>query len=298
MPEALDLLSGDDQWKHEFTTRVLDRGLHYAMQGRVHLQQTADSTIQATCRGSGGNVYRQSIVVRPRPAGYAVHGACSCPVGSNCKHCAAVLYHLLVQARPETGHTPTMPSELQSWLATLESPRTESRETKPDHQGRGVYYVFNYHEGFLALQIRKGTRQANGAVKFARLHSIYELLYEPPKYVMPEDREILLRLNRKPDSYQLNFPLDHEHDGELFQMALDTGRLMFDINMKPVTQGPERNAEFRWVRQKNGNHHGLWHDGDELIRVVLPLQPLYYFDVLTMQAGHVKHDLPLGPHDN
>jgi len=301
MSVVLDLLMDDDRWERQFNRSYLSRGLDYARQHRVSIQGLEDADdidagevaeiIHATCRGSGNNIYRQTLTLSPDYKGVFIDGICTCPVGANCKHCAAVLYHIQQERVVAAGTKGKMPADLQCWLDNLEKPQADITPGKPDRQGRGLYYFILLDNGVCCLQLKKGTRKADGRIHFSRLHSIGELLYEPPKYITPEDRQILLRLNRKPNDWQMIFPLDEKHDGELFQQVLDTGRMMFDIEMRPLEPGPAIDAEFRWVRLENGNYCGVWHHGDEPLPMVLPLQPLYWFDVDTRQVGLVRHDL-------
>ncbi|MCU1732769.1 MULTISPECIES: DEAD/DEAH box helicase [unclassified Pseudomonas] len=289
MPGPLDSLLADGKWKEGFSHNALSRGLRYAEDQRVSIKSNGGDIILATCAGSGGNRYQQTISAFTRAGRPGLTCRCSCPVSQSCKHCAAVLFH--AQQKLTAGSGQEMPSDLQTWLDGLEKPRADSGAAKPDRQGRGVYYFIRLENGTPFLNVKKGTRQPDGRIQVARLHSIYDLLYEPPKFVMPEDREILLRLNRKPGSYQMSFPLDDPHDGELFQQALDTGRLMIDEDMPPVQPGPSRHGEFRWVRMNNGNYRGDWYDGEEPVGMTLPFQPLYYLSGLTLQAGLLQHDL-------
>lgn len=289
MPHMLDRLLGSSAWQDEFSARVLERGLGYARQQRVRIVKVENDTIHATCEGSGDHRYRQVIGIKPRgDNGYWVDCDCTCPVGVDCKHCAAVLYYAQDHLEP-SGERLT--ADLESWLDKLEKPAPGSVEQRPDSQGRALYYFIHFDEDIFCLKIRKGTRQPNGSIQFANLRSIPELLFQPPRYVTPQDRQILLHLNRKERFWGMTFPLDEKHDSEVFQQALDSGRLMFDEGMRPVTQGPVLDAEFRWVRQKNGHYWGMWHHGDEPVRRVLPLQPLYWFDITIMQAGLLRHSL-------
>lgn len=80
-------------WVSRFKEQSLERGRRYALENRVRIAQVGDATITASCEGSGGNVYRQTITLRESAKGtlLLVEAACTCPVRSNCKHCAAVL---------------------------------------------------------------------------------------------------------------------------------------------------------------------------------------------------------------
>jgi uncharacterized Zn finger protein len=59
----------------------------------VRIVEAGDATIIASCEGSGGNVYRQTIHLRESAKGtlLLVDATCTCPVHNNCKHCAVLL---------------------------------------------------------------------------------------------------------------------------------------------------------------------------------------------------------------
>ncbi len=80
-------------WVSRFKEQSLERGRRYALENRVRIVQAGDSTITASCEGSGGNTYRQTIHLRESAKGtlLVVDATCTCPVRSCCKHTAAVL---------------------------------------------------------------------------------------------------------------------------------------------------------------------------------------------------------------
>ncbi|WP_442964132.1 DEAD/DEAH box helicase [Pseudomonas sp. NMI760_13] len=143
-----------------------------------------------------------------------------------------------------------------------------------------------------ALRVRKGTREEHG-IRYSRIQSLYELLYEPPKFVKEEDLRILRQLSAQtaPYGHERGYALKGLEGGELLQRALDTGRLMFIEDLPLLTQGAPRQADFRWVRLGNGDYRGMWYNGEEPLNCVLPLVPLYYFDLDTHEVGSVSHDL-------
>jgi len=80
--------------KNEFDAGAFSRGISYFNQGRVekisYNLESKDSTV-ITSEVTGSYHYKQSILVESEPWGIDVDGECSCPVGYNCKHVAAVL---------------------------------------------------------------------------------------------------------------------------------------------------------------------------------------------------------------
>ncbi|WP_331831900.1 DEAD/DEAH box helicase [Pseudomonas sp. LH21] len=288
------LAAENPSWKRDFSAATLQRGERYAEQGLVQIQSHGDSRIASTCHGSGGNVYRQRIIITAGPSGQChVRGDCSCPVGTNCKHCAAALYTLANSYGHVAANGDQLPHHLQHWLQGLEppAPRQDGAE---DRRGRMVCYelmLVDDHSS-CALRVRKGTREEHG-IRYSRIHSLYELLYEPPKYVKEEDLRILRQLSAQnaPYGQERGYTLKGHEGGELLQRVLDTGRLMFIEELPLLLQGAERRAQFRWVRLDNGDYRGMWYCGEQPLNCILPLIPLFYFDIDTKEVGTVGHDL-------
>ena len=86
-----------EDWRAEFGVGDLQRGQGYAAQGRSRLVSLKDSTLLASCRGSGSQTYQQRISLNHFGQGWSVSGKCSCPVGFNCKHVASALLTLQSQ---------------------------------------------------------------------------------------------------------------------------------------------------------------------------------------------------------
>jgi SNF2 family DNA or RNA helicase len=288
------LVAENRSWKRDFSAATLQRGERYAEQGLVQIQSHGESRIDSTCRGSGGNVYRQRIIITARPSGQChVRGNCSCPVGENCKHCAAALYTLASSYGRGAASGEQLPHHLQHWLQGLEQP-TPRQDGAEDRRGRMVCYelmLVDDHSS-CALRVRKGTREEHG-IRYSRIHSLYELLYEPPKYVKEEDLRILRQLSAQnaPYGQERGYTLKGHEGGELLQRVLDTGRLMFIEGLPLLQQGAERRAQFRWVRLDNGDYRGMWYCGEQPLNCILPLIPLFYFDIDTKEVGTVSHDL-------
>ncbi|QJQ09492.1 DEAD/DEAH box helicase [Pseudomonas putida] len=293
--DAAEMVNAYPNWTQSFSKAALQRGERYAEEGRVELEGFYGPTITANCQGSGDNHYRQSIELHVAGGRCHVHGECDCPVGQNCKHCAAALFcisdpwsnHEATQADPAT-----LSAELQHWLSGLEQAPPKPNATE-DKRGRMVCYQLDLtDDAGCALLVRKGTRTEDG-IRFSRVQSLYDFLYEPPRFVTEEDTRILRLLSalNQGGGQDRGYKLKGQEGGELFQRALETGRMFYDVGFPPLHQGPVRHAEFRWVRLDNGNYRGLWYSGEEMLRCVIPLLPLYYFDLLTSEVGKVEHSL-------
>ena len=116
----------DDQIISRVGHRAFERGLDYARKGRVRGISVAGDgdIISAQSKGSGAHTYQTMVFrkqgTRSAPASWA--GTCSCPVGSDCKHTAALLItaRTLAQAEPDGAAAPSGgPAPWESRLADL-----------------------------------------------------------------------------------------------------------------------------------------------------------------------------------
>ncbi|WP_433801532.1 SNF2-related protein [Actinomycetospora sp. CA-084318] len=134
---------------------VSERGRRYARDGAVLYAEWHRGTLQlrGVVRGGEGQVY--STIVRfdadARGRTRLVDGECSCPVGSMCKHVAAMAFHA-VPARAAAPSTPGWEFALDALLGTEPVPTTAGTgtlaiEVTPDGAG-----------GLMTRLMRPGTR--------------------------------------------------------------------------------------------------------------------------------------------
>lgn len=115
----------DDQIISRVGHRAFQRGLDYARKGRVRGISVAGDgdIISAQSKGSGAHTYQTMVFrkqgARSAPASWA--GTCSCPVGSDCKHTAALLIaaRALAQAEPDAAAPSAGPAPWENRLADL-----------------------------------------------------------------------------------------------------------------------------------------------------------------------------------
>ncbi|MGE8303654.1 MAG: SNF2-related protein [Pseudomonas kermanshahensis] len=302
--DAQFFIRGLDTWRFAFDRTTLQRGFDYAEEGRSEIVSILDLTIRAQCAGSGGRAYYQRIKLDMTEDGLECEGTCSCPVGNNCKHCAAALYLLergpdWVEGTPDEplAVTPAaqqsleLPPELAHWVEALEVPASVATEPAK-RKGPALYYVVSNNHGQCMLSVFKGTRQPDDSLKLGRPSSMPELIYYTPKYVTDEDLRALRLIDALSKDYSLPVArLEGKKGAELYEYALATGRLLYGQQQKPLAQGPDLQAEFRWVRLDNGSYRGAWHHAENTHMLALPVDPLYYVDPQSGQTGKLLHDL-------
>ena len=136
---------GERRLVEQFGEVTLARGQEYVRQGRVGRIVTGSGTggslVQAQVRGSSYRTYQ--TVARYHADTGAVSTSCSCPVGFNCKHGAALLWHM---------RTVSLRALVPEWQRALEQITAETR-TAPRGQP-------------LAVQV---TRAARGSIQLRPL---------------------------------------------------------------------------------------------------------------------------------
>jgi len=237
-------------WVNRFKEQSLERGRRYALENRVRIVEAGDSTITASCEGSGGSIYRQTIRLKESAKGTLIllEAACSCPVRINCKHCAAVL--LQVQetlAYPAAEKDAQLLEKLQAvldnrspkappqvlvdnvqplprlWLASIEFSAFEPRNGKMQRyiQHRAAL-SFSYLDEYVSGQRNTDVliRQETQTLRIKR-HTDVEQSY----------REQLRILGFKVATRQSKaLP---ESAGELYEMVNDSAWLTFTLNDLP-----------------------------------------------------------------
>ncbi|MBV4552822.1 DEAD/DEAH box helicase [Pseudomonas sp. SWRI102] len=237
-------------WVNRFKEQSLERGRRYALENRVRIVEAGDSTVIASCEGSGGSVYRQTIRLKESAKGALIllEAACSCPVRINCKHCAAVL--LQVQetlAYPAAEKDAQLLEKLQAvldnrspkaapqvlvenvqpvprlWLASVEFSAFEPRNGKMQRyiQHRAAL-SFSYLDEYVSGQRNTDVliRQATQTLRIKRQTDV-EQSY----------REQLRILGFKVATRQSKaLP---ESAGELYEMVNDSAWLTFTLNDLP-----------------------------------------------------------------
>jgi len=112
-----------------FTAAAFAKGRTYQGQGRVTALRIADgvSAVSANVRGSEWQPYKVDVVLNLNEGKLAdIEGVCTCPVGYNCKHVAAVLLEALNHRAVEGPGAPAasmplppLPHEINAWLEKI-----------------------------------------------------------------------------------------------------------------------------------------------------------------------------------
>ncbi|MEO1191124.1 MAG: DEAD/DEAH box helicase [Pseudomonadota bacterium] len=296
----------------------VQRGEEYLRRGAVvSAEVTGGKKISGTVLGSGRKSYRQSINLTFSRTGrlLGIEGLCTCSVGYNCKHVAAVLLAAADEIElPEPSQpnlpaaaTPmalTLPPEIETWLQSLqEGDRAlKNQETElPERMKERIFYLLDLdRHRKLVIQPMKGLIKKDGGVGAgARAYNTTNLHYDqPPRFVLPAD----LRIFRMLQAYGLNSRLpgsqgpqaEAEDLEALVVRVVETGRAHWhDLANSTLFIDGKREAELVWQSAAQGAQELVLEDTRGQRLQALPTKPALYVDPVSGGVGHLEQELPI-----
>ena len=304
------LVLTDGAIRATFAPPTLEAGRIYELRGRVRNLRIANqgALIFAETQGSAPDPYLQRIVVgRGRHGGIGISGMCSCPVGRDCKHVAAVLVAAhreelaaggndvppMTTSRPETSADPLLPYDLAGWLSTLQADDAQETEDFPPSVHQRLHYVLSTTEasrGAPGLVVRPFTVRLllNGKVSHPKQYALHQV-GTPARYLRPSDRIILARL-RRIAADQLNRATD-EDPVDTLRRVIATGRAFWGTADGPrVTEGKPRTGSVVWKLAQDGTQQTVL----ALEEGLAPLDStmLWYVEPRTGTVGPITLDIP------
>ncbi|MFA7241820.1 MAG: DEAD/DEAH box helicase [Sulfuricellaceae bacterium] len=303
-----------------FSPTDLERARTYYRDGRVtklEIQKSGE-VISGIIVGSNDHVYRVYITLKAQPGGKVqIEGECSCPVGFNCKHVAAVLFNAQAHAstsapahavQPHTAPRPTeaaLPYDITLWLNAIElAARPEiGKDTLPDDTPQRLLYVLkpgNNRPPRLDVQFFTARLLKSGGLGKASLHgSVLNAQHNPsPRYFTGRDREIVAAMNMLRAAGSSHQGLSDEQGVRLITEMIATGRCFWEIpESAPLSLGEKRHACPVWQMDEQGNQKLTFElpqpDGaPPLTARVLPFSPPWYVDEDTRVCGELDTGLP------
>ncbi|VVM50559.1 hypothetical protein PS664_00759 [Pseudomonas fluorescens] len=293
---------GSLNWQENFTPRTLDRGFEYVAEGRVQIIEVGAQRLIAKCKGSGGSVYSQVITLGAKddPHWTDIDCVCTCPVGVDCKHAAAVLFELIAlsdeQGASESAPGDRLSPQIEQWLNNIPATLPEV-EALPKSSSTCLLYQLNpdpYSNRWSLMVYRARTLKKGGYGEIKGLYTLEETLARSPGYLLEVDKRIcrLLLLGRAYGRYGSSFALEGEDGAEILKLALKTQRLFVDFDAQlALNAGPTRVARFNWAVQPDGGYRPRWSCDELQLHEVLPLKPLHYLNLEIMELGALEYEM-------
>jgi len=301
----------------EFFSRLtLERGLAYAEEGRASIGGLHASAgmlrITGSCRGNARKPYRLDVLLTLADGAVGrVAGTCSCPVGVNCKHVAALLltWRAVPRHHPEGAADGCAPErqalspEARAWLESLEPPAEPAAAS-----GQCLLYLLSPGDAQLKLFKARLTKDGGYSRPEPIRPDFHRLTWgNVPAYYQPADLPILRLFLALQDSLMFSFGsslvLRGAEGAQLLRMTLRSGRLYLEDDnagfgrqgghQLPLRAAAAINTGLAWRRDEQGSQRlGLSGDASRTALRLLPTWPLWYLDAERGEVGEVQLDLP------
>ena len=293
-------------------------GVSYFSARKVTSVELVGNFLKGSVLGNGGNLFHVQANVYADSSGLmsAVHGMCTCDVGYNCKHLAAVLLECAQRSAdhaPAASATPggsapalpgfaqvELPGEIMSWLDRLdEGKRASPTKTAPKSSGDAVFYVFRRSHDNARAEIapfQAYVKKDGGIGKSVRE-------FNPQVFGINQagatqsDAVILAQLAYfSTDSYPTRQDLPTGETLErLLQQVIATGRARFrDIHGPSLAWAESREVSFEWTLDAAGDQGLQARDADGRSLVVLPFPDPVFVDESSGLTGLALTSLPPG----
>jgi superfamily II DNA or RNA helicase len=300
--------------------------------GPVSNMQWHGATLTGDVQGSQPEPYRTRVRFRTDGGRPWAQSDCSCPVGRNCKHVAALLlaeleYHdemdhiirvddderndsaPLVAQRASVerfGPPQGVRPELVSWLERIRA-RAEAADAAAQKTAAArtetLAYRLNWSDFHMRHEVVLYRARCDADGRIVEVGetwgNVESALLKQPKFVSDEDLSILrgLWLGRSREDFG-QFILRGTSGAEMLQKLIATGRLFFDFKLAPGDDAPTPLAR---AADRPGRIE--WEPlADQRLRpvlrteprasMVLPTEPVWYVDGDAREAGIVRSSLP------
>ncbi|ABE34302.1 hypothetical protein DR64_6971 [Paraburkholderia xenovorans LB400] len=299
--------------------------------GPVTHVQWHGSTLSGEVQGTQPLPYKTRVRFRTDGGSPWAQGECSCPVGRNCKHVAALLFaeldyhdemdhvtHVRLDDEGETARglarepmaNPGSPAgvrpELVSWLerfrARAEAADADAQKASAPRTQTLAYRLTwsRFHMRHEVVLYRARCNPDGAIVDVAEpWGNVEAALLKQPKFVSDEDLSILrgLWLGRSREDFG-QFILRGTSGAEMLQKLIATGRLFVDFTPGsghdgpiPLSRGADRAGRIEWEPLADERLRPVLRT-EPRASMVLPTEPVWYVDGIANEAGIVQSSLP------
>lgn len=295
-------MNGEEELRELIGEPYFSRGLEYYALGKVNdFRIVNHSKIIGAVSGSRGRSYNAYIILDLDSDGSLaeIDGDCSCPVGFNCKHVAALMLAAMNQlpagmlpAEPSVQpQNPALPGNVDAWLTGLKTAVEEKRKAARGLPNEKLYYVFNAEEGAVVTPMKARLLKGGGFGRNPQEYLTTVNLSYPPGFMTLDDVGILQKLAAlriRPFPVRYDWPEGEELFG-ILQEIIATGRARgLTLEGPRLHWGPSRAGRFEWRMDNNGDQRlaVIGEDGEAM--EVLPFPPPLYIDRNTGVCGPVE----------
>ena len=297
---------GTDDIRRAIGEASFSRGQDYFECGMVQsVEFKTPCRIHGRVSGSGSNVYSVSAILtfEANAMPGRVEGHCSCPVGFNCKHVAALLLAARGMSERRTGaHGPAdpalLPGEVSRWLDLWPgriAPALEVRPPGPPAPGQEHLFYVIHRDRMRGMSItpyraylKKDETIGSNFQEFNRRSSWGR------KNLTVQDAAILGKLDFFADSgFQPSYDWpDGEELTGLVREIVETGRARAgEIRGMALSWSPPRRLDLAWEVGPSGEQSIVARDGAGSTMTLLPFPSPFFLDPATGETGVAETSL-------
>jgi len=265
--------------------RELDKARSYV--DVVQDLEVTPELVRATVPGSARKPYQaMAKLVTGRQGVPLLFSNCSCPVGSHCKHVAA----MLLRAIDERGRPDRVSPGVLSWVADLRraSIAVAKKKARPSGARQQLFYMLKWtpDQRHFGVEIAKG-KFPDSAEEW---WNIERALLSAPQFVNEDDLGILRALwaDRLHETGLRAFGLGPRHGAQALERLVASGRLYADNgDGLPLGEGERRPARVGWRVDARGQQRPYL-IAQPAAALIIPLQPPWYVDLSEGEAGPLE----------
>jgi len=296
------------KWYDDYNKTALSRAKSYASVPPIsNLKISATgrsfSNIRAEVKGTRRNPYHVDIEIYDIKTSFVSAAECSCPVGEQCKHSAAVLEYLsqeLTSAVQAFQRVDKLSAEVSNWLQLLQLDNTEANRKKKAPNQDFLAYCIEPPSPYSpdrtpVLELRKGSTLKDGEPRVTDTRARADAA-SPAAYFSPADIPLVA-------VYQAHVRHSYEAPvltgagwDSLLRDALKAEHLFYgkgDRSYIRLSFGPTRKVGPGWQETPKGSAVPvLVFDGEAEELIFLPVDPPQYIDPVNALIGPVDCSLP------
>ncbi len=266
--------------------RELDKARGYV--DVVQDLEIASEFIRAIVPGSARRPYVATArLVTGRLGVPVLFSNCSCPVGSHCKHVAAMLLRAIAERNVPDRVSPGV----LSWVEDLRraSIAVAKKKARPSGSRQQLFYLLKWtpDQRHFGIEIAKG-KFPDSAEEW---WNIERALVNPPQFVSEEDLGVLRALwaDRLHEAGGLRaFGLGPRQGVQVLERLARSGRLYVDNgDGLPLAEGSPRPARVAWRVDARGQQRPQL-IAEPPAALIVPLQPPWYVDIGEGEAGPIE----------
>lgn len=286
-------------------------GSHTVMKARDYLHAVSDlkwqddyTVLTGKVQGTRSRPYDVWIGFNDVDEDMWIENECTCPVGFECKHVAALLIAGLehLPKQPVSGVRPELVTWLEGFRAARTAPVNRSKKSATTRATHALAYVIaNSYRSSPEIFLYKARVGADGKIRALDdpWDNVENALVKPPKFVVEADLPILrgLWLDRS-GKYAGSFGLQGTTGATVLEKLIATGRAFVSPVASPMRSGepcglhagPARHGTIVWHSLPDTRVRPILQTEPPATMLLTATEPCWYLDAQSGEGGPI--DLP------